>query len=79
MLLATMVMLLQMPMAPTGKAPVKPQSPAPVWMAENTPAKLTSPAAPQDLFPPPAANSDLFDRDKIRLVDLSGTSAGSRG
>lgn len=76
MLLATMVVLLQMPFVPAGKAPVKPQSAAPVWMADNTPAKLPSPAASRNLFPaPPSSDSDLFDRDKIRLVDLSGAPA----
>ena len=74
MLLATMVVLLQMPIAPAVNAPAKAQRPAAVLVAENTPAKFSPPAASGN-FLPSASNSDLFDRDKIRLVDLSTSTA----
>jgi len=72
MLLATLVVLLQMPMAPSGKLPAQPQAAAPVFVAENTPAKLPPPGSSANPFAP-APPSDLFDRDKIRLVDLSSS------
>ncbi len=74
MLLATMVVLLQIPFAPAAKLQAQPQPPATVLYAENSPAKLTALDAPANIFAPPATN-DLFDRDKIRLVDLPGVAA----
>jgi hypothetical protein len=71
MLLATMVVLLQFPMPSAAKLQAQPQAPATVMFAENVPAKLTLPGAPED-FLPSATTNDLFDRDKIRLVDLPG-------
>ena len=71
MLLATVVVLLQFPLAPAARLQAQPQGPATVLYAENTPAKLTPPNAP-DNFSLPATTNDLFDRDKIRLVDLPG-------
>jgi hypothetical protein len=70
MLLATLVVLLQMPIAPAGKLPAQPQASAPVLVAENTPAKFPPPPSSANPFAP-APQTDLFDRDKIRLVDLS--------
>ena len=74
MLLATLVVLLQMPIAPAGKLPAQPHAAAPVFVAENTPAKLPPPPSSTNPFAP-APQSDLFDRDKIRLVDLSSSTA----
>jgi hypothetical protein len=74
MLLATLVVLLQMPFAPAGKLPAPPQAAAPVLVAENTPAKLPPPPSAANPFAP-ASQTDLFDRDKIRLVDLSSSTA----
>jgi hypothetical protein len=71
MLLATMVVLLQIPFAPAAKLQAQPQPQATVLYAENSPAKLTPLDAPANIFAP-ATNNDLFDRDKIRLVDLPG-------
>ena len=71
MLLATMVVLLQFPMASAAKLQPQPQGPATVLYAENTQAKLTPPTTLENPFAP-AATNDLFDRDKIRLVDLPG-------
>jgi len=74
MLLATLVVLLQMPIAPAGKLPAQPQAAAPVLVAENTPAKFPPPPSAANPFAP-ALQTDLFDRDKIRLVDLSSSTA----
>ena len=74
MLLATMVVLLQIPFAPAARLQSQPQAPATVLYAENSPAKLTPLDAPATIFAP-AATNDLFDRDKIRLVDLPGVTA----
>src|SRR5271168_498694 len=74
MLLATMVVLLQIPFAPAAKLQAQPQAPATVLYAENSPAKLTPLEPPANIFAP-AATNDLFDRDKIRLVDLPGVAA----
>jgi hypothetical protein len=74
MLLATLVVLLQMPFAPAGKLPAQPQAAAPVLVAENTPAKFPPPPSSANPFAP-APQTDLFDRDKIRLVDLSTSTA----
>jgi hypothetical protein len=77
MLLATMVVLLQFPIAPAAKLPGQPQGPATALYAENTPAKLTPPNAPENPFAAPT--NDLFDRDKIRLVDLPGVAPAAIG
>src|SRR3984885_6847663 len=69
MLLATLVVLFQFPLASAGKLPVPPQPPATVLFADNLTAKLT-PTSPSDNFLPPPTTADLFDRDKIRLVDF---------
>ena len=74
MLLATLVVLLQMPFAPAGKLPAQPQAAAPVLVAENTPAKFPPPSSSANPFAP-VSQTDLFDRDKIRLVDLSSSTA----
>jgi hypothetical protein len=74
MLLATMVVLLQIPFAPAAKLAAQPQPPATVLYAENSPAKPTPLDASGNIFAPSAIN-DLFDRDKIRLVDLPGAKA----
>ena len=76
MLLATLVVLLQMPFAPAGKLPAQPQAAAPVLVAENTPAKFPPPPSSANPFAP-APQTDLFDRDKIRLVDLSKNTASN--
>jgi hypothetical protein len=76
MLLATMVVLLQIPLAPAAKLQAQPPGPATVLYAENSPAKLTPPAILENPFAPPAPN-DLFDRDKIRLVDLPGAASSA--
>jgi hypothetical protein len=69
MLLATLVVLFQFPLASAGKLPVPPQPPATVLFADNLTAKLT-PTSPSDNFLPPPTTADLFDRDNIRLVDF---------
>lgn len=69
MLLATLVVLFQFPLAPAAKLQAPPQGAATVLYAENTSAKLTPLDAPGTIFAP-AATNDLFDRDKIRLVDF---------
>jgi len=74
MLLATLVVLLQMPFAPAGKLPAQSQAAAPVLVAENTPAKFPPPPSSANAFAP-VPQTDLFDRDKIRLVDLSSGGA----
>jgi hypothetical protein len=74
MLLATMVVLLQIPFAPAAKLQSQPQPQATVLYAENSPAKLT-PLNSSDNFFAPAATNDIFDRDKVRLVDLPGANA----
>jgi hypothetical protein len=76
MLLATLVVLLQMPIAPAGKLPAQPQAAAPVLVAENTPAKFPPPSSSANPFAP-APQTDLFDRDKIRLVDISKNEAAA--
>ncbi len=53
MLLATLVVLLQMPFAPAGKLPAQPQAAAPVLVAENTPAKFPPPSSSANPFAPP--------------------------
>lgn len=70
MLLATMVLLLQLPVTLAGQAPATPQASAPIFVAENSPAKLPLPNSSAAAFSP-APQTDLFDRDKIRLVDFS--------
>ncbi len=76
MLLATLVVLFQMPISAAAQVPAKPQASAPILMAENTPAKLPPPGMSEPLFPPPAP-SDLFDRDRIRLVDIPAAADGT--
>lgn len=69
MLLATLVVLFQFPLASAGTLPVPPQPPAAVLFAENDPAKLTPASTYDNSLALPATN-DFFDRDKVRLVNL---------
>jgi len=74
MLLATIVVLLQMPISAGAQVPAQAPAATPVLFAVNAPAN--PPLADSSVFRA-TPQSDLFDRDHIRLVDLPSTDSTS--
>ncbi|MFZ0881587.1 MAG: hypothetical protein WA002_18975 [Candidatus Acidiferrales bacterium] len=75
MLLATMLVLFQMPIAPPTSNVATPNPAAHVLLAENLPAVLPLPAPATPASAASTPTSSLFDQDNIRLVNFSDDDA----